>query len=76
MFCDSNRAGGFGGVDIWSSARDTTIPLVGRDGDLFWDDALWRRRCVRYFRDFCPTNGDFAGVRTFGEQVKHAATMI
>ncbi len=26
--------------------------------------------------DFKPTNGEFAGVRTFGEQVKHAATMI
>ena len=38
--------------------------------------AFWRRRCVRYFRDFRPTNGEFAGVRTFGEQVKHAATMI
>ena len=26
--------------------------------------------------DFKPTNGEFTGVRTFGEQVKHAATMI
>ncbi|MDP6579049.1 MAG: DinB family protein [Vicinamibacterales bacterium] len=26
--------------------------------------------------DFAPTNGNFAGVRTFGEQVKHLATMI
>ena len=26
--------------------------------------------------DFAPTNGDFAGVRTFGEQIKHLATMI
>lgn len=26
--------------------------------------------------DFRPTNGEFTGVRTFGEQVKHAATMI
>ena len=26
--------------------------------------------------DFAPTNGTFAGVRTFGEQVKHLATMI
>ena len=26
--------------------------------------------------DFCPTAGEFTGVRTFGEQVKHAATMI
>ena len=26
--------------------------------------------------DFKPTDGAFAGVRTFGEQVKHAATMI
>jgi len=26
--------------------------------------------------DFRPTEGAFAGVRTFGEQVKHAATMI
>ena len=26
--------------------------------------------------DFRPTNGAFEGVRTFGEQVKHAATMI
>jgi len=26
--------------------------------------------------DFRPTNGACAGVRTFGEQVKHAATMI
>jgi hypothetical protein len=26
--------------------------------------------------DFQPTGGTFAGVRTFGEQVRHAATMI
>ena len=26
--------------------------------------------------DFKPTAGEFAGVRTFGEQVKHVATMI
>jgi hypothetical protein len=26
--------------------------------------------------DFRPTNGEFTGVRTFGEQVKHVATMI
>jgi DinB family protein len=26
--------------------------------------------------DFRPANGEFAGVRTFGEQVKHVATMI
>ena len=26
--------------------------------------------------DFAPTNGSFTGVRTFGEQVKHLATMI
>jgi hypothetical protein len=26
--------------------------------------------------DFKPTSGEFAGVRTFGEQVKHLATMI
>jgi hypothetical protein len=26
--------------------------------------------------DFRPTAGEFARVRTFGEQVKHAATMI
>ncbi len=26
--------------------------------------------------DFAPTDGEFAGVRTFGEQVKHLATMI
>ncbi len=26
--------------------------------------------------DFRPTNGTFDGVRTFGEQVKHVATMI
>jgi hypothetical protein len=26
--------------------------------------------------DFKPTAGEFTGVRTFGEQVKHLATMI
>ncbi len=26
--------------------------------------------------DFAPSDGDFVGVRTFGEQVKHVATMI
>ena len=26
--------------------------------------------------DFAPTNGNFTGIRTFGEQVKHLATMI
>jgi uncharacterized damage-inducible protein DinB len=26
--------------------------------------------------DFAPTDGGFAGVRTFGEQVRHLATMI
>lgn len=26
--------------------------------------------------DFAPTDGKFAGVRTFGEQIKHLATMI
>ena len=26
--------------------------------------------------DFAPTEGNFAGVRTFGEQVMHLATMI
>lgn len=26
--------------------------------------------------DFLPTSGEFAGVRTFGEQVRHVATMI
>ena len=26
--------------------------------------------------DFAPTDGTFAGVRTFGEQVRHVATMI
>jgi len=26
--------------------------------------------------DFRPTDGEFTGVRTFGEQVKHVATMI
>jgi hypothetical protein len=26
--------------------------------------------------DFKPSNGEFTGVRTFGEQVKHLATMI
>ena len=26
--------------------------------------------------DFVPADGDFAGVRTFGEQVRHVATMI
>jgi hypothetical protein len=26
--------------------------------------------------DFAPTNGNFDGVRTFGEQIRHLATMI
>ena len=26
--------------------------------------------------EYCPTDGTFAGVRTFGEQVRHLATMI
>lgn len=40
-------------------------------------DLLGLARAVPVDRyDFRPTNGAFSDVRTFGEQVKHAATMI
>jgi hypothetical protein len=51
--------------------------LYGRQVDLVEHDLLSLVKAMPVDKyDFRPTDGAFASVRTFGEQVTHAATMI
>src|SRR5476649_2335824 len=58
-------------------AADRVADLYGRQVDLVEHDLVSLAQAMPADTyDFRPTSGTFTGVRTFGEQVKHAATMI
>jgi len=58
-------------------AADPIPDMYAKQVDLVALDMVSLARAVPAEKyDFRPTDGSFDGVRTFGEQVKHAATMI
>ena len=58
-------------------AEDRVADMYARQVDLVEHDLVGLAGAMPADTyDFRPTAGEFAGVRTFGEQVKHAATMI
>jgi DinB superfamily len=58
-------------------AADRVADLFNRQLDLVQTDLVSLARAMPADKyDFRPSDGAFADVRTFGEQVKHAATMI
>lgn len=53
------------------------MDLVNNQLTLIEHDVVGLAEAVRAdLYDFCPGEGAFAGVRTFGEQVRHLATMM
>jgi DinB family protein len=58
-------------------AGDRVSDLYARQLDILENDIVRLAEAMPADKyDFRPTEGAFTGVRTFGEQVKHAATMI
>jgi hypothetical protein len=58
-------------------AADPITDMYAKQVDLVEHDLVSLARAMPAENyDFRPADGSFAGVRTFGEQVKHAATMI
>ena len=58
-------------------AADRVADLYARQIDLLDSDLVRLAEAMPADKyDFRPTDGAFVGVRTFGEQVKHTATMI
>ena len=58
-------------------AQDPVARMYDEQVTLVENDVLWLVEAMPADKyDFAPTDGQFAGVRTFGEQVKHLATMI
>jgi hypothetical protein len=58
-------------------AADPIADMYGKQLDLVEHDLVGLAEAMpAEHYDFRPTAGAFAGVRTFGEQVKHAATMM
>jgi len=58
-------------------AADPVATLYAKQVDLLEHDLLSLAQAMPAEKyDFRPTSGAFQGVRTFGEQVKHVATMI
>jgi hypothetical protein len=58
-------------------AADRVEDMYAKQMDLLEHDLLSLAQAMPSTQyDFRPTNGSFAGVRTFGEQVKHVATLI
>jgi hypothetical protein len=58
-------------------AANRVADMYAKQVDLVEHDLLSLARAMPADKyDFRPTSGAFTGVRTFGEQVKHAATMI
>src|SRR5689334_6413276 len=75
--------GGFTRADAQSSAVPAPVPgnrvatIFQNQLTLVENDVVSLAQAMPAERyDFKPTNGEFTGVRTFGEQVKHLATMI
>lgn len=59
------------------TAGDRVADMYGKQLDLVEQDLVSLAEAMPADKyDFRPSDGSFAGVRTFGEQVKHAATMI
>lgn len=59
------------------SAADRVSDMYGKQVDLLENDLVRLVEAMPADRfDFRPTQGAFDGVRTFGEQAKHTATMI
>jgi hypothetical protein len=58
-------------------AANRAADMYGKQVDLVEHDLVSLARAMPADKyDFRPASGAFIGVRTFGEQVKHAATMI
>ncbi len=58
-------------------ARDRVAEMYDAEVTLVSNDVLSLAGAMPADKyDFAPMHGDFAGVRNFGEQVKHLATMI
>ncbi len=58
-------------------ARDRVAEMYDAEVTLVGNDVLSLAGAMPADKyDFVPAHGDFAGVRNFGEQVKHLATMI
>ena len=58
-------------------AQDPVAKMYDDQVTLVENDVLSLAEAIPADRyDFTPSDGNFAGVRTFGEQVKHLATMI
>ena len=56
---------------------DRVADMYGKQLDLVEHDLVSLAEAMPADRyDFRPRNGSFEGVRTFGDQVKHVATMI
>jgi hypothetical protein len=60
-----------------ASAANPVADLYGKQMDLLESDLVSLARAMPAERyDFRPSNGEFTGVRTFGEQIRHVATML
>jgi hypothetical protein len=60
-----------------AAAADRVASVHGKQLDILEGDLVRLVEAMPADRfDFRPTEGAFAGVRTFGEQVRHTATMI
>ena len=58
-------------------AQDPVAEMYAHQVTLVENDVLSLAEAMPADRyDFLPTDGEFEGVRTFGEQVRHLATMI
>jgi hypothetical protein len=63
------------GCSAW--AANPVANMYNHQLDLVENDVLSLARAMPADKyDFAPTGGGFAGVRTFGEQIRHLATMI
>ncbi len=60
-----------------AQAANPVADLYGKQMDLLESDLVGLARAMPDDRfDFHPTDGAFAGVRSFGEQIRHVATML
>ena len=64
-------------ASVNTASPDPVAALYLHQLKLFEDDVLSLARAMPAEKyDFAPSQGTFSGVRTFGEQVRHVATMI
>jgi hypothetical protein len=64
-------------MTVPASGADRVSDVFGRQLDLVEHDVVGLAEAMPVDKyDFCPRDGAFTGVRSFGEQVKHLATMV